>query len=226
MKTTKIFLIVILGLIIFTSCEKDEPASPTPDLILGLEMDQRLTAAADSLALQMGEGWVEEEVNVYDPVTGEPIIDPLTGEPLTETVQILVTSERQYGIIANMALIENWILCDEVVEYKKANKKRTLFGFPEENLTKIISRQTEDGDIYVEKLTGLNDLSAVADNGLTIGQMIESIFTDAEATAVKASIEYCRERIIYYQGGSKSATIPSDQEIQELIMKLKKSQVQ
>lgn len=226
MKTTKIFLIMMLGLIIFTSCEKDEETSPNPDLILGLEMDQRLVAASDSLALQMGEGWIEEEVPIYDPVTGEVIINPTTGEPETEIVQIPITAERQYGIIANMALDENWILCDEIIEYKKLNKQRILFGFPKEEETEIISRQTEDGDTYKENLEGLNDLSAVADNGLTITQMINSIFTDAEETAVKAAMEYCRERIIHYQGGLKSAIaeIPSDQEIQEIIMKIKKSQ--
>ncbi|MDD3262860.1 MAG: hypothetical protein PHR61_03355 [Candidatus Absconditabacteria bacterium] len=223
MKAFKSFLIMILGIvIIFSSCKKDEDVKPIPDLILGLEMDQRLTASADSLALQIGEGWIEEEVNVYDPITGELIINPVTGEPETQTVQVPITAERQYGIIANMALDQNWLLCNEIIEYKKINKQRILFSFPNVEETEIISRQTEDGDTYEKNLEGLNDLSAVADNGLTITQMINNIFTNAEEVAVKAAIDYCRERIIYYNtNGSKSGILdtPSDEEIRIILEK-------
>lgn len=219
MKTLKIFLMIVLGtiVIVVSSCKKED-TEPKPDKILGLEMDKRLSAAADSLALQMGQGYITVETERIDPITGEVILNPETGKPYMDMVEIPITAERQYRIIANMALSENYILSEDVIEYKKTKKEKILFGFPEEELTQIIYRQTENGDIYKEKLCGLNDLSAVADNGLTVTQMITNIFDNAEKTAVNAAMEYCRERIIYYNNNTKSLqNLLSEKEVMEII---------
>ncbi len=159
MKTIKLFLIIVLGAIIFTSCEKDDPA-PTPtewdNLLISIskDMEEYNKYLSENIFRE-----IQDTMFIYDPVTGLISIDPITGLPLHNGINIVyndyANAKRMAESYTANAML---LLAQKIWEWQDANpnKRGSFSSFVYDNCFIVIEKV--DGKSLQEDISTLNEL--------------------------------------------------------------------